>query len=120
MVCHREFHPDLASLYSKKAHIDQVGRLEGTDKVVIRLRFDPRQWKKLLPKLMEEAKAKGDRSSFPDWNFEEMPEGVAVAATRFSELNGYSAPHRLVVSKAEGGEWLITEETMNVVKRLGR
>jgi len=120
VVCHREFHPDLASLYSKKAHIEQVGRLEGTDKVVIRLRFDPRQWKKLMPKLMEEAKAKGDRSSFSDWIFEEMPEGVAITATRFSELNQYSAPHRLVVSKAEGGEWLITEETMNVVKKLGR
>ena len=72
-----------------------------------------------MPKLMEEAKAKGDRSSFSDWTFEEVPEGITVTATRFSELNRYSGPHRLVVGKAEDGEWLIIEETMNVVKKLG-
>jgi hypothetical protein len=119
VICHRDIHPDLAALYSKKAHIEQVGRLEGTDKVVIRLRLDPHQWRKLMPKLMEEAKAKGDRSSFSDWTFEEVPEGITVTATRFSELNRYSVPHRLVVGKAEDGEWLIIEETMNVVKKLG-
>lgn len=118
-MCHRDYNAALANLYSSKAQIEQIGRLDGSDRVFMTLRLDPKQWKKLMPKLMTEAQAKGDRSLFSNWAFEEQSQCVVITATRFSELKGYSVPHRLVIAKADDGDWLIVEETMNVLKQVG-
>ncbi len=68
------------------------------------------KYKELIRQAMPLAKARGDRSTYSDCNYEEVGERVRITCSRYSELKKYSSPLTLLVGPRSSGEWLILEE----------
>lgn len=102
------YDPAAADLYSDDAVIRNK-RTYPTGEVR-ELSMPATTYKALIRQMTPVAKARGDRSTYSNCEYEPTAERVRIRCSRYSELKKYTSPLTLVVGPDASGEWRIFEE----------
>lgn len=102
------YDPAAADLYSDDAVITNK-RTYPTGEVR-ELSMPATKYKALIRQMTPVAKARGDRSTYSNCEYEPTAERVRIRCSRYSELKKYTSPLTLVVGPDASGEWRIFEE----------
>ncbi len=105
------FDPEIATLYSDRARIRATRQYPlGLNR---EMQFTGAQWKAVMVKVMEIAKAKDDRSTFSNMVITEKGGQYRIKADRYSVLKCYTdTGYYMIVEPGQSGHLSIVEEYM--------